>query len=84
MLTVVIFAVAVLAWAGFVALVKRDQGWVGISDYRRIILRFTGRMVLLADQIADGLTPAFRAMAKSAAKLKLAFDTSPLIEEPDE
>lgn len=50
-------------WILLTALVKRDRGWVGISDRDRARIRIVVAFGLAIDVIADLLTPAFRKTA---------------------
>jgi hypothetical protein len=52
------------AWAFFCWRVRVEDGWVGITDYRRTILRFTGATVLIQRTYLEALTPAFEAVAR--------------------
>jgi hypothetical protein len=77
-----------LFWVVLIWLVKRDQGWVGLTDSRRIMIAFTGRMVLLADQIANAFLPAIRKATeamiewnKSVAKMASVWH---LVGDPEE
>jgi hypothetical protein len=72
-----------LFWVGFIALVKREQGWVGITDLQRAILSFTGWMVLVADEIANALIPAIRAAAKAMNAWRVEFEAANVIEKPE-
>ena len=56
-----------LFWVGFITLVKREGGWVGVSDFARSIIRFNSQMHRLAVAFAEVLTPVMRRTAKAVA-----------------
>lgn len=65
-------------WLLLTALVKRDQGWVGISDLDRAKIRIVIAFGLAIDLFVDLLTPAFRKTARAMARLNADLENADL------
>jgi hypothetical protein len=63
-----------LFWVSFIALVKREQGWVGVTDLRRAHLRVIGGWHLMTIALGAALLPVVRKATKALVEFNDAME----------